>query len=78
MSTALMVIVVIASIILIVNVLMQEDKTGGLSGSIGGGATNDSAWSKSQGRSYEAISDKIVIISAIVIAVSIVISLAIK
>lgn len=77
MSTALMVIVIIASVILIINVLMQEDKTGGLSGSIGGGMT-DSEWSKSQGRSYEAISDKIVIACALVIVVAIVASLVIK
>lgn len=77
MSTGLMILVIIASIVLIGNVLMQEDKTGGLSGSIGGG-TNDSAWSKNQGRSYESISDKIVILAAIVIAVAIVVSLAIK
>ncbi len=72
-----MIVVIIASIVLIGNVLMQEDKTGGLSGTIGGG-TNESAWSRSKGRSYEAISDKIVIVSAVVIAVAIVVSLAIK
>lgn len=72
-----MVLVIIASAILIINVLMQEDKTGGISGSIGGGM-QESAWSKNKGRSYEAISDKIVIVASIVIVVAIVASLALK
>lgn len=70
-----MILIIIASLVLIINVLMQEDKTGGLSASIGGGVEN--SWSKNKGRSYEAISDKVVIASAVIIAVAVVASIAI-
>lgn len=63
-----MVLIVISSIVLIINVLMQEDKTGGLSGSFGGGSEN--VWAKNKGKGFDAISDKLIILSSIVILVS--------
>lgn len=68
MNTLLMVLIVISSIILIVNVMMQEDKTGGLSGSFGGGSEN--VWSKNKGKGLDAISDKLIIASSVVIMIS--------
>jgi preprotein translocase subunit SecG len=63
-----MVLIVISSIVLIVNVLLQEDKTGGLSGSFGGGSEN--VWAKNKGKGFDALSDKLIILTAIIILVS--------
>lgn len=68
MSTLLMVLIVVSSIILIINVMLQEDKTGGLSGSFGGGSEN--VWAKNKGKGLDALSDKIIIGAAVVIMVS--------
>ena len=38
MHTALMIVLLIASIVLIISILLQESKSDGLSGSIAGGA----------------------------------------
>lgn len=63
MNTALKIIILIPSIILIASILLQSGKNAGLSGSIAGGA--ESIWGKNKGRSYEGILSKITAISAI-------------
>ena len=72
MHTALMVILVIASIILIVSILLQSGNSDGLSGSIAGGA--EQLFGKRKSRGYDALLAKITTVAAIVY---IVVSLAI-
>ena len=72
MHTALMIILVVASLILIVSILLQESKSDGLSGSIAGGA--EQLFGKKKSRGYDALLSKITTVVAIVyIVVSLVI-----
>ena len=64
MHTALMVILLITSIILIISILMQSSNSDGLSGSIAGGA--EQLFGKKKSRGYDAILSKITTIDAIV------------
>lgn len=52
LKTVITIILVIVSIILSIVVLMQEGKQEGL-GSLAGGASTDTYWSKNKGRSKE-------------------------
>ena len=72
MHTALMIILLIASIVLIISILLQESKSDGLSGSIAGGA--EQLFGKKKSRGYYAILSRITTICSIVY---IVVSLAI-
>lgn len=72
MHTALMVILLIASVILIVSILLQSGNSDGLSGSIAGGA--EQLFGKRKSRGYDALLAKITTVAAIVY---IVVSLAI-
>ena len=72
MHTALMVILLISSIVLIVSILLQTSKSDGLSGSIAGGA--EQLFGKRKSRGYDALLAKITTVCAIIY---IVISLAI-
>ena len=72
MHTALMVILLIASVILIVSILLQSGNSDGLSGSIAGGA--EQLFGKRKSRGYDALLSKITTVAAIVY---IVVSLAI-
>ncbi|MBE6039958.1 MAG: preprotein translocase subunit SecG [Clostridiales bacterium] len=72
MHTALMIILLISSIILIVSILLQESKSDGLSGSIAGGA--EQLFGKRKSRGYDAILSRITTISA---TIYIIVSLAI-
>ncbi len=72
MHTALMIILLIASIILIISILLQESKSDGLSGSIAGGA--EQLFGKRKSRGYDAILARITTVSAVVY---IIVSLAI-
>ena len=72
MHTALMVILLLASIILIVSILLQEGRSDGLSGSIAGGA--EQLFGKRKSRGYDALLSRITTIAAIIY---IVVSLAI-
>ena len=72
MHTALMVILLLSSIVLIVSVLLQESKSDGLSGSIAGGA--EQLFGKRKSRGYDALLSRITTICAVVY---IVVSLAI-
>ena len=72
MHTALMVILLLSSIVLIVSILLQESKSDGLSGSIAGGA--EQLFGKRKIRGYDALLSRITTICAVVY---IVVSLAI-
>lgn len=76
MEKALMILILISSVILIINVLLQEDKTGGISSSLGGGTEN--VWEKNKGKSLDSILDKMVIATSIIIMVSSIALVAIK
>ncbi len=72
MHTALMVLLLISSIILIVSILLQSGNSDGLSGSIAGGA--EQLFGKRKSRGYDALLSRITTIAAIIY---IVVSLAI-
>jgi preprotein translocase subunit SecG len=72
MHTALMVILLLASIVLIVSILLQSGNSDGLSGSIAGGA--EQLFGKRKSRGYDALLAKITTVCAIVY---IIVSLAI-
>ena len=62
------VLLVISGLVLIVSILMQSDKSAGLSGSIGGGA--EQLFGRQKGRSLDSLFDRITKISAIGFMVS--------
>ena len=64
MHTFLMVVLLLASIVLIVSILLQESKSDGLSGSIAGGA--EQLFGKRKSRGYDAILSRITTICAVV------------
>jgi len=72
MHTALMIILLLSSLVLIVSILIQESKSDGLSGSIAGGA--EQLFGKRKSRGYDALLSRITTICAVIY---IVISLAI-
>ena len=72
MHTALMIILLVSSIVLIVSILLQESKSDGLSGSIAGGA--EQLFGKKKSRGYDAILSRI---TTIVAVIYIIVSLAI-
>ena len=67
MTTALMIILAVASVILVVCILLQPGNSAGLSGSIGGGAEQLFGKRKSQG--YEGILEKICIVDSVIFIV---------
>jgi preprotein translocase subunit SecG len=72
MHTALMIILLLASIILIVSILLQSGNSDGRSGSIAGGA--EQLFGKRKSRGYDALLARITTVAAIIY---IVVSLAI-
>ena len=64
MHTALMIILVLASLILIVSILLQESKSDGLSGTISGGA--EQLFGKKKSRGYDALLSRITTVVAII------------
>ena len=72
MHTALMVILLLASLVLIVSILLQSGNSDGLSGSIAGGA--EQLFGKRKSRGYDALLARITTVAAIVY---IIVSLAI-
>ena len=64
MHTALMIILLIASIILIISILLQSSNSDGLSGSIAGGA--EQLFGKKKSRGYDALLSRVTTISAII------------
>lgn len=72
MHTALMIILLISSIVLIASILLQSSNSDGLSGSIAGGA--EQLFGKKKSRGYDALLSKITTIGAVIyIIVSLVI-----
>ena len=67
MTTALMILLAIASLILIASILLQSGSSAGLSGSIGGGA--EQLFGKKKGRGYEALLSKISTVAAVLFIV---------
>ena len=72
MHTALMIILLLSSLVLIVSILLQESKSDGLSGSIAGGA--EQLFGKRKSKGYDALLSRITTICAVIY---IVVSLAI-
>jgi preprotein translocase subunit SecG len=64
MHTALMIVLLISSIVLIVSILLQSGNSDGLSGSIAGGA--EQLFGKRKSRGYDALLSKITTVCAIV------------
>lgn len=65
LKTVITIILVIVSIILSIVVLMQEGKQEGL-GSLAGGASTDTYWSKNKGRSKEGVLKKFTTVLAVI------------
>jgi preprotein translocase subunit SecG len=61
---AIKIVLLIASLVLIASVLLQQSNSAGLSGAIGGGA--EQLFGKKKGRGYEAILKKVTLVGAIV------------
>ena len=72
MHTALMIILLVSSVILIVSILLQSGNSDGLSGSIAGGA--EQLFGKRKSRGYDALLARVTTVAAII---DIVVSLAI-
>ena len=68
MKTALIVIQIIISLVLILIVLLQEGKSAGLSGSIAGGA--ETFFGKNKGRSMDSVLKKITAVAAVVFLIT--------
>ncbi len=68
MKTALIIIHVIISIILIVTVLMQHGKQQGLSGAIAGGA--ETFFGKNKGRTIDGVLKKVTVVVAALFVIS--------
>lgn len=64
MHTALMVLLLVSSIVLIISILLQSSNSDGLSGSIAGGA--EQLFGKKKSRGYDAILSRITTVSAVV------------
>lgn len=72
MHTALMIILLISSIVLIISILLQTSKSDGLSGSIAGGA--EQLFGKRKSKGYDALLSRITTVCAVIyIVVSLVI-----
>lgn len=65
LKTVITIFLVIVSIILSIVVLMQEGKQEGL-GSLAGGASTDTYWSKNKGRSKEGALKKFTTVLAVI------------
>jgi preprotein translocase subunit SecG len=72
MHTALMIILLVASVVLIISILLQSGNSDGLSGSIAGGA--EQLFGKRKSRGYDALLARVTTVAAIIY---IVVSLAI-
>jgi preprotein translocase subunit SecG len=64
MHTALMIILLISSIILIASILLQSGNSDGLSGSIAGGA--EQLFGKRKSKGYDALLARITTVSAVI------------
>ncbi len=76
MKTAIMIVLIIASLVLIASILFQSGNSAGLSGSIGGGA--EQLFGKKKSSGLESILSKITAIGAIVFFICAVVLTAIE
>jgi preprotein translocase subunit SecG len=67
MDLALKIILIIASVVLVASVLLQQGNSAGLSGAIGGGA--EQLFGKKKAKGYEKLLTKATLISAILFIV---------
>lgn len=65
MKTAIIIITICSSILLIASVLLQESKSDGLSGVIGGGA--EQLFGKKRSNAYDTMLHKITVISSVIL-----------
>jgi preprotein translocase subunit SecG len=76
LDLALKILLLIASLVLIASVLLQQGNSAGLSGSIGGGA--EQLFGKKKGRGYESLLTKVTLGGAIVFIVCSVVIVALE
>lgn len=74
MKLALTIVFLVLAVIMAVLILVQEGKTNGLSGSIGGGSS-ETYWSKNKGRSKES---KLITITTVLTVLFFVLSLVLS
>lgn len=76
MVLALKIILLVASIVLIISILMQESRSAGLSGSIGGGA--EQLFGKKRSSGYDAVLGRIASVTAVLFIVISIVLVAIE
>lgn len=67
MTTALMIILLIASIVMIASILLQSGNSAGLAGSIGGGA--EQLFGKKRARKYDVVLNRVTTVAGILFIV---------
>ena len=73
MTLAIKIIMLVISVVIIISVTLQESKSDGLSGVIGGGA--EQLFGKKRSKGYDAILHKITLVSTVLFFVVAIISL---
>ena len=76
MVIGLKILLLVASLVLIASVLLQQGNSAGLSGAIGGGA--EQLFGKKKGRGYESLLTKVTLVGAIIFIVCSVVIVAIE
>ena len=76
MVLALKIILLMGSIVLIVSILLQESRSAGLSGSIGGGA--EQLFGKKRSSGYDALLSKISTVTAVMFIIISIVLVAIE
>ena len=76
MTLALKIILLIASIVLIISILLQESKGAGLSGAIGGGA--EQLFGKKRSSGYDALLSKIATVTAVLFIIISIVLVAVE
>lgn len=73
MTLAVKIIMLLVSIVIIISVTLQESKSDGLSGVIGGGA--EQLFGKKKSKGYDALLHKITLVSVVIFFVVSIVSL---
>ena len=76
MTLALKIILLVASIVLIISILLQESKSAGLSGAIGGGA--EQLFGKKSSSGYDALLSKIATVTAVLFIIISIVLVAVE
>ena len=76
MTLALKIILLIASIVRIISILLQESKSAGLSGAIGGGA--EQLFGKKRSSGYDALLSKIATVTAVLFIIISIVLVAVE